>query len=325
MYPREFEKLIRQNPPRAVLFYGDNDYLIESYIEYYIKITNSLDLVMKLYYDEYNFNIAKNYLSQSSLFGDINFLLIKRDKKIPKNELETLLDLVKKNSNNYLIFYYQGSTKDIKSMQSLFSPKNSANWVRFFEPNAKESINILQKRAREIGLDIDYFALNYLLTLLNNNLTLCINELDKLNILNRKVTSKDIDNLVYSTAPLAVEKLLIDLFEKKPIVDTLWRVLELGEDEFSILRATQFFLNQIFLFHSFMKLNGYIDSKEILGYKLPKQIEEQKANLALQIKSDTLLELFEHLLDVELEMKKSSSINKELLLYGAFIKLQSYL
>ncbi len=89
--------------------------------------------------------------------------------------------------------------------------------------------------------------------------------MDKLNILNRKVTSKDIDNLVYSTAPLAVEKLLIDLFEKKPIVDTLWRVLELGEDEFSILRATQFFLNQIFLFRLFYEIKWIYRFKRDFG------------------------------------------------------------
>lgn len=131
--------------------------------------------------------------------------------------------------------------------------------------------------------------------LLNNNLALSANELNKLAILEGKVTAKDIDRLVYSTAPLAVEQLLVELFEKKPIVETLSRLLELGVDEFAILRSTQFFINQIFLFHAYMKLHGTIDSKEILGYKLPKQLEQQKANLALRVKSQTILKIFEHL------------------------------
>ncbi|MGC9351454.1 MAG: DNA polymerase III subunit delta, partial [Sulfurovum sp.] len=75
---------------------------------------------------------------------------------------------------------------------------------------------------------------------------------DKLAILDTKVTSKDIDRLVYSTAPLAIEQLLIELFQKKPITDTITRLLELGEDEASILRATQYFVNQIFLFHAYI-------------------------------------------------------------------------
>ena len=161
--------------------------------------------------------------------------------------------------------------------------------------------------------------------LLNNNIALCANELNKLAILGTKVTSKDIDRLVYSTAPLATEQLLIELFEKKPITQTLTKLLEIGEDEFSILRSTQFFVNQIFLFHAFMKLNAYIDSKAILGYKLPKPIEEQKANLALRVKSPALLKIFEYLLEIELELKKAPAANRELLLYGSFIKLQSYL
>ena len=74
-----------------------------------------------------------------------------------------------------------------------------------------------------------------------------------------------------------------------------------------------------------MKLHGHIDSKEILGYKLPKQIEEQKANLALKVKSPAILKIFEYLLEVELQIKNTPASNRELLLYGAFIKLQSYL
>jgi DNA polymerase-3 subunit delta len=74
-----------------------------------------------------------------------------------------------------------------------------------------------------------------------------------------------------------------------------------------------------------MKLHGHIDSKAILGYKLPKNIEDQKASLALRVKSPAILKIFEHLLEVELQIKNTPATNRELLLYGAFIKLQSYL
>ncbi|NEW60289.1 hypothetical protein GSY74_03245, partial [Sulfurovum sp. bin170] len=298
---------------------------ISSYIQHYINITDASESLRTQYFDEYSFESAKAYLSQNSLFGGTNLLIIKRDKKIPKKELDTLIELVNKNADNYLIFEYQGQAKDAKSLQNSFSPKKGANWLRLFEPNMRESIEILQKKAGQIGLDIDHYALQHLMLLLNNNLTLCTNELNKLAILEEKVTSKDIDRLVYSTAPLAIEQLLIALFEKKPIVETMNRLLELGVDEFSILRSTQFFTNQIFLFHAFMKLNGHIDSKAILGYRLPKQIEDERATLALRIKSSTLLKIFEHLLELELKLKSSSPSSRELLLYGGFIKLQSYL
>ncbi len=325
MYQREFENLLRTTPPRAMLFFGENEYQVSNYLQHYINITNASDSMLSLYYDEYSFNQAKGYLSQSSLFGGINLLIIKREKKIPKKELDVLVELVGKNSENFLLFYYTGTTSNAKSLQSSFTPKKGANWLRLFEPNVRESIEMLQKKSQKIGLDIDHFALQHLMLILNNNITLCANELNKLAILEGKVTAKDIDRLVYSTAPLATEQLLIELFQKKPITQILSKLLEIGEDEFSILRSTQFFVNQIFLFHTYMKLHGHIDSKAILGYKLPKPIEDQKANLALRVKSPALLKIFEYLLEIELEMKKASLNNRELLLLGAFIKLQRFL
>ncbi len=325
MYQREFEKVLRSTPPRAMLFFGENEYQIANYLQHYINITHSAESMLSLYHDEYSFERAKAYLSQSSLFGGTNLLIIKREKKIPKKELDILVELVGKSSENFFLFHYQGSATNAKSLQNSFSPKKGANWVRLFEPNIRESIDILQRKAKNIGLEIDHYALQHLMLLLNNNIALCANELNKLAILGTKVTSKDIDRLVYSTAPLATEQLLIELFEKKPVVQTITKLLELGEDEFSILRSTQFFVNQIFLFHAFMKLNGHIDSKAILGYKLPKPIEEQKANLALRVKSPTLLKIFEYLLEIELELKTTPAQNRELLLYGVFIRLQSYL
>ena len=325
MYQREFENLLRNTPPRAMLFFGENEYQISNYLQHYINITHASESMLSLYHDEYTFERAKAYLSQSSLFGGTNLLIVKREKKIPKKELDILVELVGKNTENFFLFHYQGSATNAKSIQNSFSLKKGANWLRLFEPNVRESIEILQRKAKNITLEIDHYALQHLMLLLNNNIALCANELNKLAILGTKITSKDIDRLVYSTAPLATEQLLIELFEKKPVVQTITKLLELGEDEFSILRSTQFFVNQIFLFHTFMKLNGHIDSKAILGYKLPKPIEEQKANLALRVKSPALLKMFEYLLEIEIELKTTPAQNRELLLYGVFIKLQSFL
>ncbi|MEA1953407.1 MAG: DNA polymerase III subunit delta [Campylobacterota bacterium] len=325
MYQREFDQKLRQSFPKAVLLYGDNDYLLDYYIELYKTQLDAKESMLTLYYDEWNFEQAKNYLSQTSLFGGTNLVVVKHDKKIPKKELDALILLANKSTDNYLVYGYEGAAKDAKSMQSAFTEKKGGIWVRFFEPNINEGVAILQQKAQRIHLDIDHFALQHLMLLLNNNLALCSNELDKLAILGMKVTSKDIDRLVYSTAPLATEQLLIDLFNKKPITSTITKLLDLGEDEASLLRSTQYFVNQIFLFHAYIKLNGYVDSAAILGYKLPKQIEEKKAQLALRVKSASLLKIFEHLLESEITMKKAPAPQKEVLLYSTLIKLQGYL
>lgn len=325
MYQRDFDQRLKQAFPKAVLFYGENDYLVDFYIDTYIKKTDAKESMLSLYYDEWNFEQAKNFLSQTSLFGGTNLVVVKHDKKIPKKELDILIELANKNEDNYFLYGYAGAATDAKSMQSSFTEKKGGIWVRFFEPNIRDGITMLQQKAQHIRLDIDHYALQHLMLVLNNNLALCANELDKLAILGIKVTSKDIDKLVYSTAPLATEQLLIDLFNKKAIIPTITKLLELGEDEASLLRSTQYFVNQIFLFHAYIKLNGHVDSAAILGYKLPKQIEEQKAQLALRVKSAVLLKIFEHLLESEILIKKAPATQKEVLVYSMLIKLQGYL
>jgi len=324
MYQREFDQKLKQHFPKAVLLYGENDYLVDFYIAAYIKKTDAKESMLTLYHDEWDFEQAKNFLSQTSLFGGTNLVVVKSEKKIPKKELDVLVALANKNEDNYFLYAYAGVAKDAKSMQAAFTEKKGGVWVRFFEPNIRDGVAVLQQKAQQIKLDIDHYALQHLMLVLNNNLALCANELDKLAILGTKITSKDIDRLVYSTAPLATEQLLIDLFNKKPIISTITKLFEIGEDEASLLRSTQYFVNQIFLFHAFIKLNGHVDSAAILGYKLPKQIEEQKAQLALKVKSASLLKIFEHLLESELAIKKAPTTQKEVLLYSMLIKLQGY-
>ncbi|ADV45646.1 DNA polymerase III subunit delta [Nitratifractor salsuginis] len=325
MYQREFEQRLKEGLPNAVLLYGDNAYLIEETIERYRKELDASETLLAMYHDEYDFERARSYLSQSSLFGGTNFLLIRRDKKIPKKELDTLIALTQKNPDNYFLFDFRGEARDAKGMQSSFPEKKGGIWVRFFEPNPREGVAILRRKAEALGLQIDDYALNHLLTLLENNLALAAKELEKLSILQCPVSTKEIDRLVYSSAPLAVEKLLVDLFNKKPIDETLERLLDLGANEYEILRATQFFVHQIFLFHAYIRIHGVADSKAILGYKLPKHVEQQKAALSARIKPATWIKIHDHLLSSELQLKKSRSDYRETELYGVLIRLQSLL
>ncbi len=325
MYQREFDNRLRNGLPHAVLLYGDNSYMLDYYSNLYKKELDVSESMLALYHDEYDYGRAREYLSQSSLFGGVNFLLIKSEKKVPKKELDTLIELAQKNKDNYFFYLFEGAASNARSLQGSFAEKKGGVWVRFFEPDIRDGVVLLQKKAQKIGLDIDHYALSHLMAVLNNNLALCANELDKLAILGTKVGSKDIDRLVYSTAPLATETLLIELFAKKPVVDTVSKLLELGEDPFSILRSTQFFVQQIFLFRAYIRINGQPNSKEILGYQLPKQIEQQKAQLAQRVKTSVLLKIYEHLISSELRLKRRGSIDKESLIYGILVKLQSFL
>ncbi len=170
MYQREFDQKLKQAFPKAVLLYGDNSYLIDYYIDLYKTKLDAKESMLTLYYDEWNFEQAKNYLSQTSLFGGINLVVVRHDKKIPKKELDTLIALANKNADNYFLYGYEGAAKDAKSMQSAFTEKKGGVWVRFFEPNINEGVATLQQKAQKIQLDIDHYALQHLMLLLNNNL-----------------------------------------------------------------------------------------------------------------------------------------------------------
>jgi len=321
MYQREFNNLIKNSLPHSVMMYGDNDYFIRLYINLYIKKTDAKESMLNLYYDDWDFVRAKSFLSQSSLFGGTNLLVVQLNKKIPKKELDVLIGLVNKNSDNYFIFYFQGLSKDTKSIQNAFNSKNSAVWVRFFEVTMNEGINILTQKAQKIGLDIDNYALSHLLNLLDNDVGLCANELDKLAILSMKITSKDIDKLVYSSSSVATNDLLIDLFEKKEIKETIKKVLEVGEDELSILRATEYFVTQLFLYQSYIILHGNLDSQAILGFRLPKHIEAQYYRLATKISPKSLSKILQHLLDIDIIVKKSTSIQREALIFTSLFRI----
>ena len=65
--------------------------------------------IINFYHDEYNFQSAKAHLSQASLFGDRNILIIKSEKKVPKKDLDVLIELCEKNPDNVFIYAYYGS------------------------------------------------------------------------------------------------------------------------------------------------------------------------------------------------------------------------
>jgi len=321
MYQSEFFRLIKKRLPRAILLFGENSFQIERVIEFYIEQTKSRDSLAKYYFDEYNFNSIKSYLSQNSLFGESNFLLIKRDKKVPKSELKLIVDLTLKQESSYFIFYFLGNYSDIKTHLDIFN-RDGAVWVRFFKPSFDETILLLEERARELSLGINRDSIVKLINLLEGDLSLAINELEKLSILEREVTSEDIDSLIYSTTPLKMEDFLIKLFRGENIVLILKKLLEFGEDEFFIIRSIQNFLNQILSFKLYINLYNRVDSRDILGYKLPIEIERQRVELSSLLSFETLSKVYEELIDIELQLKNTNAITKEVLLYTGLIRLQ---
>lgn len=321
---QDFERLLQQGSmPRAMMFFGESEFMIDFHAQRLCDIWGAEDDVFSLYHQDYNFNEAKAHLSQGSLFGGNNVLLIKNEKKIPKKELDDLIAYVAKSPTNYLIYCYYGS--DFKTSNKAFSPKLGAESIRFFHPFFNEAKAILKQAARNLSLQISDDAIGHLLLSQNSNLSLACNELEKLSILQKPIHAKEVDELVFPLAEVKLDQLILNILEKKDFRSNLQRLLETGENEVQIITAISNFITQLFLFHTYIKVNGAIDSAAVLGYKLPAFVEKERAALSIKFKLRTYERLLDHLLSTELLLKSGGHKDNNSVLLSALLKLQTLL
>ncbi len=316
MYRNEFDKA--QKNFKSYLFWGEESYLIEKYTQMMTQKLGDSANALRLYFDEYDFDIAKNYLSQSSLFADSNLLIIKHDKAINKSELKQLIEICKKNSNSFLL--YALLSNEGKKIAPLFDKKHQSVAVRFFPLSLQEAKKELIEFCKEENIEIDSYALEHLLAMLQNSVQLAKNELKKLSLIANPIQSKDIDHLVFPLTPLNLESLYIAIIRKQPIEQLLAKILEEEPNEMKILLGFENFLQQLFLFYSYIRLHGNLDSSKILGYKLPRHIEEERMALAIRIKNYP--QIFLHLQECEYLLKTKSNLDKSATLLSYLIKVQ---
>jgi DNA polymerase-3 subunit delta len=328
MYKREFENLLNVSKlPKSLLLHGacfyQNNYFGDKILEN-LKVTSEEKLL--LYYDEYKFTLAKNFLSQSSLFGDRNILVIKTDKVIPKKELDILVELSFKNETNHFLYQYFGDDSKARNIAKAFTPKKNANFVRFFKMNQSEAVQLLDMLSKQMGINISRYALTHLFLLQNEDLSLCTNDLRKLKIFDKEIEVKDIDEFVYGLGSVGMDHFIYELLQKKDIKDTYSKLMELGSaDEIRIINAIETYLSQLFLFHTYIKINGSFDARAVLGYPLPPNIAQERSRLCMMMDLKTYKDIFELLLQSEYKLKKMQNIDKNSLLLSTLIKLQTFL
>jgi len=323
MKRQELDGLIRQGKaPGAVMLYGESHFLIEHYTKQLTRIEDPN--ILSVYFDEYNFTAAKAHLSQGSLFGGQNVLIVKSEKKLPKNELTVLQELVGKNPDNRFVYAYFG-TDFKKSATAAFTPKSGGAAVRLFRPFPSEARQIVLDEAAARGIDLDPYAATHLLESQNGDLALTINELEKFALLPGRIGVKEIDELVYGVAEVKVDQLIDALLGKEDFVPLLRRLIESGEDEIRLLTALSNHIAQLYLFYASIRLSGRADSAAILGYKLPPAVEQARSQQSVRFKQQHYSRLMQLLGDTELKMKSAGAGDKNALLLSTFLKVQSLL
>ena len=320
MYKNEFDNCLKQGKRfKAYMFYGQSIFLIEQYSLAIAQSLGQSDEVEKLYFDDYDFKYAKDKLLQSSLFSSNNILLVKVEKKIPKKEVDSLIEACNLNPDSTLIFACLGDT-DFKTMESSFSLKTNSAAVRFFQPTDTEAIKFIEYEAKQLGIQYEIRALNHLYFMHKNDLALCVNDLKKLAILDEIITVNLIDNNCFGIGIVNFEDFLHDLLSGKDISEDLNLILEEGMNEIFLLNQVTSFVQQLFMISSYARTIGQPNPKEILGFVPPKNIWEKKSKLAINKKPEVFQEILEYLLNIELEFKTSKIDNQSLYLQASLRK-----
>lgn len=322
MYKKEFlTKLDRKELNKSLLLFGDSTYFIDLYMHEMLKsLSNDIDII-KLYYDEYNYDVAIKSLNEASLFSSGTALVIKTDKVLNNGEITNLIKTCKKSNNNYFYLCYYGNNS--KGLTSLFSNKNGGDFVRFFQPNYAEAKSFLISKANEIGLKIDQSATEFLLSIFELDLDFIFKEMQKLLLLNKKITVEDVQNHTYSLSLLKIEDFYLKIVTKKSYLNDFNSLIDSGEDEIRLFSGFNNFISQLWTFNIYIRLNGVLNTQDILGYRLPQQIENQKRQLAVSFKSEIYEQILDESINYELLLKRGGDKNSILLAY--FSKISSFL
>ncbi len=309
MYKNQFDKEFSSNIiHNAYMFYGQCDFLVEKYsTDVARKLANGED-IQKVYFDDYNFKECSSFLSQSSLFSSNNILFIKTVKKIPKKEVDELVKICSINQDSKIVFCCTGET-DFKTMAKSFTKKSSSVEVRFFAPTDQEALHILNQQVIDKNLQCGFGELQYLYNMHHKDLSLCVNDLGKLSILEEPINVSIINAQCFGMGAVSIDDFLNKLFTQQNINRDLYMILEEGMSEIQLISQTTSFIQQLFTINSYFKLYGQLNIIEIWGYPLPKDIANTRASIAMRYKQDDFLRMLEVFQNLELELKTKNTFD----------------
>jgi len=323
LYRRDFDGLLASGELlKSVMFFGESLYFIDTYTAKLMEKLPQNSSVLKMYYQDYDHKAALSHLQNGSLFDDANVLIIQTDKKIPKKELDPIIESAAKNETSYFILKYLAP--DGKEKSKAFAKKLQADSVRFFAPDLREATGVMRDQASRLGMKISEHALGHILSLNHNNLELSVSELEKLSVLEGEVDIKTIDRIIQGSADIDINDFFDAVLTGGKIGHALELLIERGEDEVRILNLFQSYVVQLMMFTMSAKVNGRIDSKDVLGYKLPPQLEQKRANLAIRLNARHYHKILGALQACELGVK-SANEDKKSLLFSTLIKIQTKL
>lgn len=322
MYKKELVSLLQSKKvPPYFMLYGADEYQIELFgreiLSFYVKGDANL---LSLYFDEYDFARAKAHLGESSLFGGINVLHLKLNKKIPAKELKSLIELTSQNEACFLLEFYEADARAAMDMQKAFG----ANFARFFKPNnPREAIDLLSGAARKLGLNITQNALYQIYSIHNENLYLAASELNKLAALNQHIDEAMVRQLVFGLSEISFDDFFDKFITLKPISKQLDELLNgAGFNEIAFINALYNSFLRLFKLFASVKSTGILDLKQALGYTPPPAVANALKQQSMSLNLRQYQAIFMCLNEAELELKSGLGIGKSELIISLVLNLQ---
>ncbi|MDR2152125.1 MAG: hypothetical protein LBO72_04835 [Helicobacteraceae bacterium] len=318
----EFEPRLTRSPPlKAAILWGDPS-LVEIYADRYLNALRGDLSVLKLYYDEFNLNAAQAHISSPGLFSDGNLLVARIDKKTDAKVISSLLEIVKKNAASYMLFIYEAEDAKAKLASFERGEKGGEFYavVRFYPPKTIEAVKTLIDAAAKKGLELGDAQARHLLKMNENNLSFALSDLSKLEIYD-KTGSSLIDFVGAGYSDGDCFRLIAALVDKRPFYGELESLFLRTDNEMEILLELIRSFRQLFSFFCAMRLGE--ESRDFLGYALPKDIDEARKKLASRFRRPQWVYIFETLSALEFSFKQSETREKRSLLYAALIKFQT--
>ncbi|MCR8684861.1 hypothetical protein [Campylobacter ureolyticus] len=323
MYKREFDSLIAsKKAPNFFLIRGNDEFLNAFCAKQLINLWNS-ENVLEQYFEEYNFNEAMSFL-EPSLFSDKNIIYIKNDKTTSTKEIKEIIEKCKKDENNYVLYeIYECGNR----LNNDFLKAFGTNFLRVFKPNSQnEALQILTQISQILKLFPNSIALLEIYKIHNENLSLCVAELKKFKSLNLELNLENVKENVFGLSEVSFEDLFEKIINLKDFRDDFFIYTQSGSyNESELIGYFYSSIFRIFSIHTFIKINGKIDFKEVLGYLPPMQIQNNLKTLALQFSTEKFKEMFISLNKTEYSLKTKTNINKTYLLLSGLLEFQRIL
>ena len=300
MYKKEFDSL--KEVPKKVLFYG-NEFYLQKYEEKLLKKFEN-ENILKISYDEFDYENAKIHISENSLFGGENVLFI-RHNKIPPS-----LDKLFKLKNGYIFFFYYGNK----------APKFAKTFVRFFDPDVRELMRFIDEKSNELNISISKESKMFLIKSIEP-LSL-EKELEKLSLYKKDISINDVKELVFLYKEDTFEDIIVSILKGEDFEEKLENIL-IKVDFARFLSAITRYIKDLYKYHLYIKKTGNSSLKGLLGYQLPFNIERQRVSLAVKFKEKDYYKLLKHMLDFELKIRSGKAIN-EAVFWEAIVYLKTF-